>query len=198
MVPFALLPDGLTRRPLITDCNYSWATWLLNNNYIEPVGFGGRHFVSFFIHPFVLRRPTLTGWMLPNPRTSYARMILILCETSAGLIWGLGSTPELSVWPRFFLLNLGECFKVSNMSGCGIISLASRDGRHACSLVVFLFSHSRSQKSFFHKSSPIEARLLSHSVWQRPNWPPVNSLLNPIWGRESASFGESYKTDQLL
>ena len=83
VVPFALLPDGLTHRPVITDCNYSWATQLLNNNYTEPVGFGGRHFLALSIHLFVLGRRG-EWFLIPTP---HARMLWSLSEPPAGLIW---------------------------------------------------------------------------------------------------------------
>lgn len=33
---------------------------------------------------------------------------------------------------------------------------------------------------FLHSLSLMELCLLSHGTWQKPNWPPVNSPLNPI------------------
>lgn len=145
--------------------------------------------VSFFSLYFILRRTNVTGRMFPN--LSWHIIRLAALNPLRNVCWAdLNSTPRASVWPRSFLFKAGATLLSLGGVGCGAVIA---DALARSSSVVF-----SQQNGFEHKSSLIEAHSLSHSVWQQLNWPPVNSLLNPIWERESASFRESYKTDQLL
>lgn len=183
-----------TRRPVITDCNSSWATWLLNNNYMEPTGFDGKWSHSSAFTSFSEEQTWRGDCFLICPGTSYAWMLLIPRETSA----------ELIPIPRHFsvtsALPVPTGRNISKRGRCRLWGCFSREPWSQTPSLASLpwCSRSRSDRGFLHKSSLIEAHSLSHSVWQQPNCPPVNSLLNPIWERESASFRQSYKTDQLL
>lgn len=54
----------------------------------------------------------------------------------------------------------------------------------ACDSVALLFWYRRRVNDCFGRGlGVIEPRLLSHSTWWNPNWPPVNSHLNPILDR---------------
>lgn len=184
------------RRVSHTDCNSSWATWLLNNSYIEPTGFDGEWCRSSAFASLSGEQTWRGECFLICPDSSYAWMLLIPWETSAELIW----IPHHKLQRDFSPLPVQSGSNSSKSGRCGLRGCFRREPwRQTPSLAPLLWrSRSRSENGFLHKSSLIEAHSLSHSVWQQPNWPPVNSLLNPIWERESASFRESYKTDQLL
>lgn len=53
-----------------------------------------------------------------------------------------------------------------------------------CEDVVSLFQYKRRVNDcFWHGLGVIEPCLFSHSTWWNPNWPPVNSPLNPVLDR---------------
>lgn len=145
--------------------------------------------VSFFSLYFTLGRTNVTGRMFPN--LSWHIIRLDAPNPRRNVRWAdLNSTPQASAWPQSFLFKPGET--VPSLGGVGLWGCFRREpwGQTPSLAPLLWCSRSRSENGFLHKSSLIEAHSLSHSVWQQPNWPPVNSLLNPIWERESASFRE--------